>query len=90
MSLDIQIVDLVNNHIYNYGVFNAVDFAKKLREVLESHPTCGKEQRKFLNEIESKGLYDLFNSGYAINFPNGSFLDEDDFKSDLKKVIKGE
>jgi hypothetical protein len=70
-----------------------IDFIYDLRKIMP--PTCGKEQRKFLNEVESNGKID--SEGYLV-FPSyepyydspGTQLDQSDFESDLSKVIKGE
>ena len=43
---------------------------------LESRPTCGKEQRKFLDEVEDMGVID--DKVFA------------EYKIDIDKVIKGE
>ena len=49
-------------------------------EFLASRPTCGKEQRLFLDEIEKLG--DLTDSEL-------SFVSFDDFDCDIDEVIKG-
>jgi hypothetical protein len=72
---------------------NFISFIEQLRKIMP--PTCGKEQRKFLNEVESNGKID--SEGYLV-FPSyepyydspGTQLDQSDFESDLSKVIKGE
>jgi hypothetical protein len=53
---------------------------------LASRPTCGIEQRKFLDKIEKEGQY--FN-GDAVRV-NQSILYGISFGVNLKKVIKGE
>lgn len=58
---------------------------------LACRPTCGKEQRLFLDEVE-KFSYD---SGDKIiykteHFGDISIIFQDDFTADLQKVIKGE
>lgn len=50
--------------------------------ILASRPTCGKEQRLFLNEIEKKGIV---NDGYHIMLSLSCSK-----VSDLQKVINGE
>lgn len=62
--------------------------------MLASRPTCGKEQRKFLDEVE-KGSYvgspsmDL--NAIEIPLKKGmQFIHQSAFTADLQKVIKGE
>lgn len=63
---------------------------------LASRPTCGKEQRKFLDEVEKRGKINASKDlGFSDEDTNNimdmtSFLFQKTFKSDLKKVIKGE
>jgi len=60
-------------------------------EKLASRPTCGKEQRLFLDEIENKAEVD--HCYYEPGDPHPGFFlifDDCDFgKIDLQKVIKG-
>lgn len=58
----------------------------KLLLWLASRPTCGEEQRKFLDEI-CAGYYDKHDD--TLTFED-SVLYEYDFKADISKVIKGE
>jgi hypothetical protein len=55
---------------------------------LASRPTCGVEQRNFLDEVEKKGKYNF--KVKVIEISAYSELDQDDFTADLSKVIKGE
>jgi len=55
-------------------------FKKAINEILASRPTCGKEQRKFLDEVEK--LVFSSNDTFAIL--------EKRFNSDLEKVTQGE
>jgi hypothetical protein len=57
-----------------------------LLEWLASRPTCGKEQRLFLDEIREKAFV---NKQGEISV-NGVNLHDLDFESDIEKVIKGE
>ena len=45
---------------------------------LASRPTCGVEQRKFLDEVEK-----------LMNVPESGFITLNEFQSDIKKVIQG-
>ena len=47
-------------------------------EFLASRPTCGVEQRKFLDEVEK-----------LMNVPESGFITLNEFQSDIKKVIEG-
>ena len=47
-------------------------------EFLASRPTCGVEQRKFLDEVEK-----------LMNVPESGFITLNEFQSDIKKVIQG-
>jgi hypothetical protein len=62
-----------------------------LLEWLASRPTCGEEQRKFLDEVENKAEVD--HCYYEPGDPHPGFFlifDDCDFgKIDLQKVIKG-
>lgn len=55
-------------------------------EWLASRPTCGKEQRKFLDEVEGNAYLD--SSGDMIL--HGACLFQEDIESAFHKVIKGE
>ena len=61
-------------------------------EFLASRPTCGKEQRKFLDEVEKEGEYvdDGRRFGKGIDIGKISAIYQFDTKADLQKVIKGE
>ncbi len=52
-----------------------------MNEKLVSRPTCGKEQRKFLDEVEM--MTDLTDSELSL-------VSFDYFESDIDKVIRGE
>jgi hypothetical protein len=59
---------------------------------LASRPTCGVEQRKFLDEVEN-GKLQIREEGGIIETKiliEDSCMTQYDFKSDLQKVIKGE
>lgn len=76
------------------------DFAQfivdAMNEKLASRPTCGKEQRLFLDEVEKRGKINASKDlGFSQEDSNNildmtSFLFQNTFKADLKKVIKGE
>lgn len=55
-------------------------------EWLASRPTCGKEQRKFLDEVEKLNIKE----GIVFDDDASSILYASDFEADLQKVIKGE
>ena len=56
---------------------------------LASRPTCGKEQRLFLDEVETMESMDskLDNGRYIMK--RGATIWQDVFTADLEKVIKG-
>ncbi len=54
-----------------------------------NRPTCGVEQRKFLDEIE-KGALAEDSFGKGIYIKEYSFMYQEDFSANLSKVIKGE
>ena len=58
-------------------------------EWLASRPTCGQEQRKFLDEIEKKHV-DWYNVSEAFVVKSDTQFHQCDFTADLQKVIKGE
>lgn len=63
----------------------------ELKSILASRPTCGKEQRKFLDEVEKKAEVDNYDYEPGGAHP-GYFLiiDDCDFENiDLHKVTKG-
>ena len=63
-----------------------------LLEWLASRPTCGKEQRLFLNEVEANWYYDEDND-FIANTDQGqeSNIFADEMESvDLRKVIRGD
>jgi len=69
-------------------------FSIQFVEWLASRPTCGEEQRKFLDEVEKGALscYDELSNPkkYILRFGNGYRLYDGDFQGiDLSKVIKG-
>lgn len=51
------------------------EFFEKLKSILASRPTCGEEQRKFLDQLEDMGVID--DKVFA------------EYKIDIDKVIKG-
>jgi len=55
---------------------------------LASRPTCGKEQRKFLDEVE-KFIFNHLIGGYVPEHGD-SMLFQSEFESDLQKVVQGE
>lgn len=59
---------------------------------LASRPTCGVEQRLFLDEVEKEGEYvdDGRRFGKGIDIGKISAIYQFDTKADLQKVIKGE
>lgn len=67
-------------------------FVARLSSALASRPTCGKEQRLFLDEVEKEGEYvdDGRRFGKGIDIGKISAIYQFDTKADLQKVIKGE
>ena len=69
-----------------------LDFSSKFTRWLASRPTCGKEQRKFLDEVEKN--FEMPNTDdKTIQHKFGeSLIDGYDFEDicDLQKVVKGE
>ena len=61
-------------------------------EWLANRPTCGVEQRKFLDEVETKGEMAEHGSHLTLDGKNTRYYEllQIDFVSDLSKVIKGE
>jgi len=60
---------------------------------LATRPTCGKEQRLFLDEVEKKGI--LGSVGGIIiksksDYKDPIVIEQSEFNADLSKVIKGE
>jgi len=76
--------------LFNYDKKQAKSWTRFV-EFLASRPTCGKEQRKFLDEVENKAEVD--HCYYEPGDPHPGFFlifDDCDFgKIDLQKVIKG-
>lgn len=73
----------------------ALDYDKVLK-ILMALPVCGKEQRKFLNEIEKLEPLNMVTDEIYLCTPkdkNGDqvvLLDDQYFKSDFLKVVQGE
>jgi hypothetical protein len=74
-----------------------IDFIYDLRKIMP--PTCGKEQRKFLDEVEEIGkldndgdIFELFDGeSMTLNFEkNFSTIFQKNFMVNFSKVIKGE
>lgn len=64
----------------------------KLLDWLATRPTCGKEQRLFLDEVEKKGI--LGSVGGIIiksksDYKDPIVIEQSEFNADLSKVIKG-
>jgi hypothetical protein len=62
---------------------------------LANRPTCGVEQRKFLDEVEKGDWHDTGDDDpefriEGIMVGDETFLFRKDFTADLEKVIKGE
>lgn len=81
--------------VTGYGMSDS--FIADLRQIMP--PTCGKEQRKFLNFIEKTSIEDeifWIAIGWSDNHDNGGMLIGANFSNsdipdvDLHKVIKGE
>ena len=63
-------------------------FSIQFVEFLASRPTCGEEQRRFLDEIE-KYIFNHLICGYVAD-QGDSMLFQSEFESSIEKVIKGE
>lgn len=68
--------------------WNENEFSDALDEILASRPTCGVEQRLFLDEVEKHGKL-ITAHGVTKIYHNGSVMYDSEFKN-LDKVIKGE
>jgi len=55
---------------------------------LASRPTCGKEQRKFLDEVEKDGW--MYGDGKEMRLLGATSFIQHDFDCDLRKVLQGE
>jgi hypothetical protein len=73
-------------------LFDKGEFAKDLDKILASRPTCGKEQRLFLDEIEKNYTYNEYMGhpkiAYETFIKNG--IIQEHFTAKLRKVINGE
>jgi hypothetical protein len=70
--------------LFNYDKKQAKSWTRFV-EFLASRPTCGEEQRKFLDEIREKGEWA---SGHgAIWLDNGSEISQSDFETNLKELV---
>ena len=72
-----------------------LDFSSKFTRWLASRPTCGKEQRKFLDEVENrfnvlKYMADDSFAGIGYSMSATKLMKEDLQDIDLQKVLKGE
>lgn len=68
------------------------DFMYAVKEILDSRPTCGVEQRKFLDVIEKDGVIEDGNLGQTMYIGETSMseISSNDFNPiSLEKVIKG-
>ncbi|ATN94987.1 hypothetical protein [Leptospira phage LE3] len=64
-----------------------LDFSSKFTRWLASRPTCGKEQRKFLDEVEKLE----YQQGLGYKYENEYVFLSKNFKQiNLQKVIQGE
>jgi len=73
--------------------WNENEFSDALDEILASRPTCGKEQRKFLDEIEKLEYDETFETPvlHKKELITQPIIFGCEFKKiDLQKVIKGE
>ena len=67
-----------------------------MNEKLASRPTCGKEQRLFLDEVEKLEFIPRKDYNHGEVYGDGGYItkdstniDQDDFESDIEKVSKG-
>lgn len=79
--------------LFNYDKKQAKSWTRFV-EFLASHPTCGEEQRKFLDEIEKTYKFKDMGMGVLIKKKNWRHdvteIMQKDFAADLSKVIKGD
>lgn len=88
------ILDLINKNTWTNGEyeFNDTEFISDLRQIMP--PTCKPNERKFLDEIRSKGRFvkndDLKLACIEIRCENGNvFLHQSDFpKSNLSELVE--
>jgi hypothetical protein len=83
-ELEHKLLKLVDNAINKGLDFDPWVFIADLRQIMP--PTCGHEQRKFLDEVE-KLEYD---STFGLLYKNYPVLDIGCFAADISKVVKGE
>ena len=73
--------------LFNYDKKQAKSWTRFV-EFLASRPTCGEEQRRFLDEIE-KYIFNHLICGYVAD-QGDSMLFQSEFESSIEKVINGE
>jgi len=90
-------LNLINQCIESYGVIPdnvCTRLMEQIEQILATRPTCGKEQRKFLDEVESdKFVWLPYSNGLIANNNHGNNptnIFQVNFKADLQKVQKGE
>lgn len=85
--------NLARNAYYCLPTNKYIEFYtdKFIKWQLATRPTCGQEQRKFLDEVEKYGVFE-YNIRHGCNqiYIRESEISCDDFTADLSKVIKGE
>jgi hypothetical protein len=89
--------DTVSADPHTGNLCGKTDFLNAVNEILASRPTCGQEQRKFLDEVEKKYIYEpstRFGDPAMIRHKNLDYdrpiFYQDDWNADLEKVIRGE
>jgi hypothetical protein len=74
---------------YSFGSTYPDLFSKDFVLWLASRPTCGVEQRKFLDEVEKGKLLSNYRGDGVIDIKHTT-IEQRDFEARLEKVIKGE
>jgi hypothetical protein len=77
-----EICNLANSYCYDDGTFDYNLFEESLRKIMP--PTCGVEQRKFLDELGK-----MYMDKHMILHKGATLIDQGDFGADLLKVVKG-
>jgi hypothetical protein len=78
-EFELKVLHFISKHTDTGGCFYHSDFLADLRQIMP--PTCGVEQRKFLDEVEQLK---------ALTNEEVSLVSFDDFNADLDKVFEGE
>jgi hypothetical protein len=83
-SLSFSFMSMIG-HLNEEGGSIWIDFVEF---ILASRPTCGVEQRKFLDEVEKGKLLSNYRGDGVIDIKHTT-IEQRDFEARLEKVIKG-